>query len=191
MMPWQSGHPRNDARYACAMYKDYRLHEEHCHNVNRFICKKGPTACAARWSCPKDWVRRGNKCYGGSSFGNFDQAVEHCKKLEAELLTIETAQENDWVISYIKDLKKKRQVYYWSSYWLGMLIYSTLVRLVAAIFAYSNAQKVQSKPFIWVTSKYLGSCWSYRKTKTTLLYQTTHSASYEPSYRSLRETFVK
>ena len=50
---------------------------------------------------------------------------------------------------------------------------------------------LQSKSFIWVTSKYLGSCWSYRKTKTTLLYQTTHSASYEPSYRSLRETFVK
>ena len=48
-----------------------------------------------------------------------------------------------------------------------------------------------SKSFIWVTSEYLGSCWSYRKTKTTLLYQTTHSASYEPSYRSLRETFVK
>ena len=35
-----------------------------------------------------------------------------------------------------------------------------------------------SKSFIWVTSKYLGSCWSYRKTKTTLLYQTTNSASY-------------
>ena len=50
---------------------------------------------------------------------------------------------------------------------------------------------VHSKSLIWVTSKYLGSCWSYRKTKTTLLYQTTHSASYEPSYRSLRETFVK
>ena len=48
---------------------------------------------------------------------------------------------------------------------------------------------IQSKSFIWVTSKYLGSCWSYRKTKTTLLYQTTHSASYEPNFRSLRRNF--
>ena len=28
---------------------------------------------------------------------------------------------------------------------------------------------LQSKSFIWVTLKYLGSCWSYRKTKATLL----------------------
>ena len=48
--------------------------------------------------------------------------------------------------------------------------------------------KVQSKSFIWVTSKYLGSCWSYRKTKTTLLYQTTHSASNEPSQSEHRNS---
>ena len=29
--------------------------------------------------------------------------------------------------------------------------------------------EIPSKSFIWVTSKYLGSCWSYRKTKATLL----------------------
>ena len=31
---------------------------------------------------------------------------------------------------------------------------------------------IPSKYFIWVTSKYLGSCWSYHKTKVTLLYKT-------------------
>ena len=50
---------------------------------------------------------------------------------------------------------------------------------------------IPSKSFIWVTSKYLGSCWSYRKSNATLLYQTTHSASNEPSFRSIGETFVK
>ena len=50
---------------------------------------------------------------------------------------------------------------------------------------------IQSGPFIWVTSKYLGSCWSYQKTKATLLYQTTHSASTEQYFSSLGETFVK
>ena len=50
---------------------------------------------------------------------------------------------------------------------------------------------VPSKSFIWVTSKYLGSCWFYRKTKATLLYQTTLSASNGPSFRFLGETFVK
>ena len=75
------------------------------------------------------------------------------------------------------------------NYW-HLTIYSTV------LFYYSTTRILsqgilQSKSFIWVTSKYLGSCWSYRKTKTTLLDQTTHSASYESSYRSLRETFVK
>ena len=56
---------------------------------------------------------------------------------------------------------------------------------------YNQLLIVQSKSFIWVTSKYLGSYWSYRKTKATLLYQTTHSASIEPYFRSLGETFVK
>ena len=31
---------------------------------------------------------------------------------------------------------------------------------------------LQSKPFVWVTSKYLGSCRSYRKTKIILSCQT-------------------
>ena len=56
---------------------------------------------------------------------------------------------------------------------------------------YLIAATIPSKSFIWVTSKYLGSCWSYRKTKATLLYQTTHSASNELSLKSLGETFVK
>ena len=63
--------------------------------------------------------------------------------------------------------------------------------LTPAHLSVKNYYIVPSKSFIWVTSKYLGSCWSYRKTKATLLYQTTHSAFNEPSFRSLGETFVK
>ena len=47
------------------------------------------------------------------------------------------------------------------------------------------------RPNLLFGSLYLGSCWSYRKTKATLLYQTTHFTSNEPCFRSLGETFVK
>ena len=46
---------------------------------------------------------------------------------------------------------------------------------------------LQSGPFIWVTSKYLGSCWYYRKTKVTLF---DHSASTGPYFRSLLEKLL-
>ena len=46
---------------------------------------------------------------------------------------------------------------------------------------------LQSGPFIWVTSKYLGSCWYYRKTKVTLF---DHSASTRPYFRSLMEKLL-
>ena len=45
--------------------------------------------------------------------------------------------------------------------------------------------------FISVTSKYLGSCWSYRKTKVHFIMSINHSASTEPYFSSLGETFVK
>ena len=39
---------------------------------------------------------------------------------------------------------------------------------------------LQSGPFISHPSIFLGSCWLYQKTKTTLLYQTDHFASIKP-----------
>ena len=69
----------------------------------------------------------------------------------------------------------------------------TFENLVKNAFCDSIFRKynVESNSFIWVTSKYFGSCWFYRRTMATLLYQTTHSASNEPYFKSLGETFVK
>ena len=64
-------------------------------------------------------------------------------------------------------------------------------KIVIIVFVLASVFVLQSGPFNSVTSKYFGSCWFYHKIKATLLYQTTHFASNEPSSKSLRETFVK
>ena len=45
-------------------------------------------------------------------------------------------------------------------------------------FLQTRKSLLQSGLLIWVTSKYLGSCWSYRKTKVTLLCPSTIALLY-------------
>ena len=60
---------------------------------------------------------------------------------------------------------------------LNVNLHGVMNGSVAFINKYGTSKvqygEVQSKSFIWVTSKYLGSCWSYRKTKATLLCSST------------------
>ena len=60
-----------------------------------------------------------------------------------------------------------------------------LVHLHLSLFEYNSLTEGKSGPFVWVTSKYLGSCWSYRKTKVTLLCPSTIPLLLSHSFRSL------
>ena len=51
---------------------------------------------------------------------------------------------------------------------LNGYLYGKFPNLVA------EGASIQTKLFICITSKYLNSCWSYRKTKATLLRQITY-----------------
>ena len=123
ILPWKSGQPTSNAYYACVMFKNKELEEERCHNVNQFICKKGPTACSPSWDCPEGWLRRGDKCYWIKYGGvTFQQAKDDCQSKDAEIMAINSIEENNWIVSVFKDIRWKGQ-YYWRNYWLGKILY--------------------------------------------------------------------
>ena len=121
ILPWKSGEPKNDSYRLCAKFSGGKkeLTEDWCHREFRYICKKGPSACGARWKCHEGWLRRGDKCYFVKYGGfHFAEAVSDCKRKEASIIAINSQGESDWIISVFKDIRWHGQ-YYWRNYWLG------------------------------------------------------------------------
>ena len=88
-----------------------------CQKERKFICKLGtPTtpSCGPKWFCPPGWLPHGHKCYHFEmSKLNYNDAVQHCQTIHANLVEVNTEEEGAFVSQLLNKMGEKREKISW------------------------------------------------------------------------------